>query len=183
MKNFNEFYSNEITEKVKKILEAEGNFDIINNDLITDVREYLLNECPSEWWENEFQNRLSDYVSEDDRIGEGDSDDESTWDYDSDEDAYRNLCTGGAIEYDLFTEIRNMVKNKFHISDEEYDRNKMDDIVEEHMCNMCDWYDHMLFGKDSNEPDDFLGMKKGIDDMMSRWDDKYPEDDGNGVKL
>jgi len=184
MKNFNEFYTgNNIIDNVKKILEAEGNFDVINNDLLTEIKEFLLTEYPSSWWAEEFQNRLPDYISEEEYIGDGDIDDESTWKYEGPEDAYQNLCSGGAIEYDLFTEIRKDIRNKFHLTDEEYDRNKIDKIVEDHMCNMCDWYDHMLFGENAKEPGDFLGIRKGINDMMSHWDDKYPTDDGHGIKL
>ena len=171
MKNFNEFLNeNSIVENVKKILEAEGKFDVINNDLLTEIKEFILTEYPSSWWQTQLIDNLDNYISEDDVVGNGDIDDESTWDYESAEDAYTNLCTGGAIEYDLLTEIRKDIRNKFHLTDEEYSRNKIDDIVIDHMCKMCDWYDHMIFGENAG---DFLGNRKAINDMMSHWDTKY----------
>jgi len=158
MKNFEEFYKkNEtMTDKAKKIFEAEGNFDVINNDLKSEIKEYLLTEYPSDWWNSEFQESLPNYISDEDYIGyDGDEDDESTWEYESPEEAYRNLCTGGAIEYDLLDEIRKDVRKHFHLSEEEYDRNKIGEIVEDHMCNMIDWYDKMIFGESAG---DFLGF-------------------------
>ena len=64
MKNFGDFINE--------------NFDVINNDLKTEIKEYLLVEYPSDWWNNEFISRLDDYISEDDYVGNGDPDDEST---------------------------------------------------------------------------------------------------------
>lgn len=156
-KNFNEYYN--INEK----------FDVINNDLKSEIKEHLLTEYPSDWWNTQLTNNLDEYISEDDIVGSGDPDDESTWEYESAEDAYTNLCTGGAIEYDLIGEIREDIRKKFHLSDEEYDRNEIGDIVENHMCNMIEWYDHSIFGEKGG---DFLGMKSKINDMMSRWDSK-----------
>jgi len=148
MKNFKEFYKTDenIVEHVKNILDINEKFDVINNDLKTEIKEYLLVEYPSSWWNEELISRLDDYVTDDDVIGSGDPEDESTWEYESDEEAYKNLCTGGAIEYDLLGEIRTDILKHFHLSEEEYDRNEIGDIVEEHMINMIDWYDHFIFG-------------------------------------
>jgi hypothetical protein len=162
----------------KKFLEAEGKFDIINNDLKTEIKEYLLTNYPSDWWEENFQEKLPEYISEEDYIGNGDEEDESTWEYESPEDAYLNLCLGGAIEYDLIDEIFKNIKDKFHLTEDEYFNNGIDDIVEDHMCKMTDWYDKMLFGEESGDP---FGMRKNIDGMMSNWNDI--DDDGNGIKL
>jgi hypothetical protein len=168
MKNFNEFFTeNSIVDNVKKILEAEGNFDVLNNDLLTEIKEFLLTEYPSSWWADEFTNRLSDYISDEDLVGYGDSDDESTWDYETPEEAYQNLCSGGAIEYDLLTEIRNDIIEKFHISSEEYDRMEVVEIVKNHMCNMCDWYDHALFGNTAVDFGDIFGRDKGYQKLMN----------------
>lgn len=176
-KNFEDFYN------------TNEKFDVINNDLKSEIKEYLLTEYPSDWWQNEFMINLDNYITEDDIVGNGDSDDESTWDYESSEEAYTNLCTGGAIEYDCLNDIRTDIRKKFHLSDEEYDRNKIGDIVETHMCNMIDWYDHSIFGEKGG---DFLGMRDNINKMMSRWDsnpdfDELPTeiktDDGRNIKL
>lgn len=149
MKNFDQFINE--------------NFDVINNDLKTEIKEYILVEYPSDWWNNEYNSRVYEYVDEDDCIGDGDPDDESTWEYESREEAYKNLCTGGAIEYDLLEEIRKDIINHFHLTDEEYNRNKIDDIVENHMCNMIDWYDKFIFGEQKHK-----SFFNKID--TSRWD-------------
>ena len=172
MKNFNEFFTeNSIVDNVKKILEAEGNFDVLNNDLLTEIKEFLLTEYPSSWWAEELSNRVSDYISEDEYVGDGDIDDEDTWEYDGPEDAYQNLCSGGAIEYDLLTEIREDIRNKFHITDEEYDRMGIDKIAESHMCKMCSWYDHMIFGDNTKDPNDILGIDTGYKKLMNDLND------------
>ncbi len=156
-------------------------FDVINNDLKTEIKEYLLTNYPSDWWNEQFQENLSNYISEEDYIGDGDEDDESTWEYESPEEAYKNLCTGGAIEYDSLDEIAKDIQKKFHITQDEYYDNEIDDIVETHMCNMCDWYDHMLFGEGSDDP---FGMRN---DIMSRWDkfdfNNLPNETDDGIKI
>ena len=96
MKNFDDFYKEKetMTDKVKEILEAEGKFDIINNELFTDIKAYLLVKYPSDWWNNEYKGNLE--------------------------------------------EIRKEIILKFHITEEEYERNDIDDILETHMNNMLD---------------------------------------------
>lgn len=157
-KNFNEF----LNEK----------FDVINNDLKSEIKEYLLTNYPSDWWETQLQDRVMDYIDSDDLVGDGDPDDEETWDYIEPTNAYKNLSTGGAIEYDLLGEIRNDIRDKFHLTDQEYDRNEIGEIAEEHMCNMIDWYDKGIFGENAGDP---LGMRKGYQNLMSNLDDKWNE--------
>jgi len=166
MKNFEQF----LNEK----------FDNINNDLINEIREYLLTNYPSDWWNNEFSNRVYDYIGTDDVVGSGDEDDESTWEYENEEEAYQSLCTGGAVEYDLLGEIREDIREHFHLSDEEYDINDIGDIVEDHMCKMCDWYDHMIFGENAG---DFLGIKKGLNKHGNNWWNNLPNETDDGIKL
>ena len=174
MKNFEEF----LNEK----------FDETNLDLHNEIREYLLTNYPGDWWAEELTNNVDNYISQDDMVGSGDEDDESTWEYESMEDAYQNLCTGGAIEYDLLDEIRNDVKKKFSLTDQDYD-DGIGDIVEDHMCKVCDWYDTMLFGENSG---DFLGMNKGINDLMASmgkwdnikgWDEPTPKEKEDFYKI
>ena len=124
MKNFKEF----LNEK----------FDEINLDLHSQIREYLLTNYPSDWWNEQLTNNVYNYIDEDDYIGDGEPDDESTWTYESPEEAYQDLSTGGAIEYDLLNEIREDIKKKFHLTDQDYN-DGIDDIVEDHMCKVCDW--------------------------------------------
>jgi hypothetical protein len=161
MKNFKEF----LNEK----------FDVINNDLKSEIKEYLLTNYPSDWWNDEFSNRVYDYVGTDDIVGSGDEDDDSTWEFENEEEAYQGLCMGGAIEYDLLDEIRKDIIEHFHLNEEEYDRNDIGDIVEYHMCNVCDWYDKMLFGENSG---DFLGLNRGVNDLLNNLPDEI-----DGIKL
>lgn len=150
-------------------------------ELIESIREYLLNEYPSDWWDSEFSNRVYDYCSEDEWIGEdGDPDDESTWEYSGPEEAYQNYCNGGAIEYDLIEEIADDIKEKFHLDDKEFEKHNIYDLIEEHMCNMVDWYDTMIFGKNKRNASDPFGINKGVDDLIKRMDGLTNDD---GIKL
>lgn len=150
-------------------------------ELIESIREYLLNEYPSDWCDSEFSNRVYDYCSEDEWIGEdGDPDDESTWEYSGPEEAYQNYCNGGAIEYDLIEEIAKDIKKKFNLDDKEFEKNNIYDLIEEHMCNMIDWYDTMIFGKDKKNATDPFGINKGVNDLMRRMDGLTNVD---GIKL
>ena len=51
-----------------KNLKTFEKFDVINNDLKQSIKEYLLTEYPSDWWNNEFQSRLSDYIDDDEEV-------------------------------------------------------------------------------------------------------------------
>ena len=85
-------------------------------------------------------------------------------------------CSGSSLD-----EIAKDIQKKFHITQDEYYDNEIDDIVETHMCNMCDWYDHMLFGEGSDDP---FGMRN---DIMSRWDkfdfNNLPNETDDGIKI
>lgn len=87
----------------------------IDEELKNDIIKYLEENYPENWWNDQLSERVFDYINEEEVIGEGDEDDESTWDYESHEDAYRNLATGGAIEYDILEQINNEVMKKFNI--------------------------------------------------------------------
>ena len=54
-----------------KHLRIYEEFQTEAEDLTNNIREYLINEYPKDWWENEFQTRLDDYITEDDCIGYG----------------------------------------------------------------------------------------------------------------
>jgi len=157
-----------------KHLKLFEEFETDSPELINSIKEYLLNEYPSSWWENEFSNRVNDYVDEDDYVGDGDIDDPDSWEYEGPEEAYQNLCSGGAIEYDIIEEIREDIIKNFHITNEEYFEKGIDDIVEEHMCNMIDWYDHGIFGESKGK-----GFFNHLD--TSHWDNLPTEI--NGIKL
>jgi hypothetical protein len=166
-------------------------FEEQDNELINSIREYLIVTYPSDWWNSEFQERVYDYVDMEEYVGDGDEDDDSTWEYEGPEDAYQNLCSGGAIEYDIIDEIRTDIKEKFHLNDEEYRKNDIGDIIENHMVNMIDWYDKLIFGESKNSATDPFGMRSNMNDMMSHWDIKYDtknlpdsiHQDGRDIKL
>ena len=71
-----------------------------------------------------------------------------------------------------------MLKKKFNLTDQDYN-DGIDDIVEDHMCNVCDWYDKMLFGENAG---DFLGMNKGVNDLMAHMRSLSDKTD-DGIKL
>jgi len=152
------------------------------NELNNSIREYLIAEFPSDWWNEEFSNRVYDYVDEDEWIGEnGDPDDELTWEYSGPEEAYQNFCNGGAIEYDLIEEIAKEIKQEFHLNDDDFDKNKIYTIIEDHMCNMIDWYDNLIFGKssentfDTHESNDSPEMELGSVEDTRSFQDKLDD--------
>jgi hypothetical protein len=123
IKKFEKLESSEITPELKQ-----------------EIIEYMEKEFPSEWFDQELSQRASDYISDDDVIGYGT---EEEPDYESPEDAYCNLCNGGAIEYDLMHEIEEDVKEKFHINDVSL----LYDIVNDYLMDHCEWYDRFVFHK------------------------------------
>jgi hypothetical protein len=112
----------------------------------------------------ELSNRVYDYI-----------DSEEAEDYDDDyEEAYKNLSTGGAIEYDLIEEIVDEISSKFSI-----DRNtiidgkrNVDDIAHDHLMSTCTWKDSSVFNRMSTEP-----YKSMFDRMFgTNWDSDLGED-------
>jgi hypothetical protein len=159
--------------------------DFINEDVnqnleLEDIQKYLIEHYPEEWWNNEFNERVYDYISDEDYIGEGDPDDELTWLYGSAQDAYQSFAMGGAIEYDLLDLIRQDIIEKFHLTDKEYDQYDIGDIVENYMVEVCDWCDRYLFGKDN-----YLNVKeRERDDLVNDLTKRANElSDIDGIKL
>ena len=77
-------------------------------------------------------------------------------------------------------DIISVVENSYDI------KKKIDDIVESHMSNMINWYDHSIFGEKSN--DNFLGTRNLMKHLSDKWDiDDLPTeiktDDGRTIKL
>jgi len=161
-----------------KHLRIYEEFENDSPELINTIKEYLLSEYPSDWWDSEFQNRVYDYCSEDEWVGDGDPDDDSTWEYSGPEEAYTQFCNGGAIEYDLIEEIAKDIKEKFHLEDKEFDKNNIYDLIEDHMCNMIDWYDSLIFGKKRYAKNPFDILK--TDHLLKNKD--LPTE-YNGIKL
>lgn len=116
----------------------------INNE--SELLDYLAKNYSEDWFNNQFSERVYDYVSEED-----------TEDYDNDyEEAYTNLCMGGAIEYDLLGEIGKDVQSHFGISQDDYFNNKISnrsagDIVNDYMMDNCTWYDTGIFSRSTDE--------------------------------
>ena len=106
--------------------------------------KYLNDTYTSEWFDMELSNRVNDYISE-----------EEAEDYDGDyEEAYKNLATGGAIEYDLLEEISRDVVKRFNIED--YYNSEYSDLVTDHLMDKCEWYDRFVFKKKGSS-NDFFG--------------------------
>ena len=135
----------------------------INQNLELDIKMYLKEHYPQEWWNSEFGDRVFDYISDEEIVGNGDLDDESTWEYKSAEDAYQNLAMGGAIEYDLLDLIRKDIIAIFHLTNKEYDEYNIGDIVEDYMVDTCNWCDKFLFGK--QEESDLLRKFKNLNNI------------------
>ena len=111
------------------------------------VEEWLNKNFDSNWFDSELADRVSDYVSE-----------EEAEDYDGDQiEAYKNLATGGAIEYDLLGEMTKTVCDELSIPEEyayeqKIEKRTVSDICQDHMIDNCEWYDRYVFNRRSTEP-------------------------------
>jgi hypothetical protein len=115
-----------------------------NKDIKSEILEYLKKEYPEQWWTDQFNERVYDYIIDDDLIGYGTEEDP---DYESEEDAYKNLAMGGAIEYDLIDEICNDLIKKYNMNSDDFYKNDYSDIVNDYMIDTIDWYDSFVFNK------------------------------------
>ncbi len=111
------------------------------------IENCLKQNCDSDWFDSELQARVSDYIS-----------DEEAEDYGGDPiEAYKNLSTGGAIEYDLLSEMTRMVCSELSIPEEyaydkKIDKRSVSDICHDHLIDNCKWYDKFVFNRRSTEP-------------------------------
>ena len=114
-------------------------FEDFNNQVTEkEIEEYLNKNYTSDWFDSELSNRVYDYIDEDD-----------TEDYEGDyEEAYQNLSTGGAIEYDLLDEMSSDVSKHFKIdTDKVIETRDITDICNDHLIDNCSWYDSFIFNK------------------------------------
>jgi len=128
-----------------------------------EILSYIKENYPEEWWNEKFSEGVYDYVTDDDLIGDGT---EEEPDYEDAEDCYKNLCMGGAIEYDLLDLIGKDVSNHFNMSVDEYYKKDYHNIVNDYMIDTVDWYDSMVFSKSDEK---YKPMVRRID--TSNWDD------------
>jgi hypothetical protein len=111
------------------------------------VQEWLNKNCDSAWFDKELQDKVYDYIS-----------DEEAEDYDGDViEAYKNLSTGGAVEYDLLSEMNEMVCDALSIPkqyayDEKIEKRTVSNICHDHLMDNCKWYDKFVFNRKSTEP-------------------------------
>lgn len=111
------------------------------NNLNKEILNYITEKYPLDWWNDEFDNRVSDYVSEDELVGSGSEDEPE---FESAYDAYTNLCMGGAIEYDLLDLIGSDIIQHFGINSDEY-YDKYSDITKNYMLDTVNWCDPLVF--------------------------------------
>lgn len=115
-----------------------------SNSLLEQIEKYLNDTYTSDWFNDELSNSVYNYISE-----------EEAEDYDGDyEEAYKNLSSGGAIEYDLISYMVKDVEEKFSInqSDKLDDKRDLNDVVYDHLYNTCEWKDTFIFNKKSTDP-------------------------------
>lgn len=146
-------------------------FEDFNNMTENDVENYLKENYPKEWFDLELSERCYEYI-----------DDEEAEDYDGDhEEAYKNLSTGGAIEWDILDEMSKETSNHFNIDmGVKIDKRSIMDICKDHLMDTCTWYDKTIFNTKSTEPyKDFFGRTH---DFMKGWDD-FPDETDDGIKI
>jgi len=135
------------------------------------IEDYIRKEFPSTWFDSELEERVFDYISSDEAE-----------DYDDDPvKAYKNLSTGGAVEYDLIESMTNDVCHHFGITKEtKFGERNITDIIHDHLMDTCTWKDNYVFNRRSTEPyKSHFGF--GYSDLIKKWNDI--DTDSNGNKL
>lgn len=125
------------------------------------VEEYLQSKYTSDWFNSELDERVYDYISEEDA-------EEHDGDY---VQAYRELSMGGAIEYDILDQMAKDAAEHFGISEEQkIETRTISDICHDHLIDTCSWYDTFVFDRRSTEPyknkfggSSYDDLVKGID--------------------
>jgi hypothetical protein len=116
-----------------------------NNNALTEkeVEDFLKENYTSDWFDQQLQDRVFDYISE-----------EEAEDYDGDPvEAYKNLSTGGAVEWDLITDMSKDTAEHFsYDSEKKIDKRTISDICHDHLMDTCEWYDRFVFDRKSTEP-------------------------------
>ena len=150
-------------EECKNILDIMKYIKRFNesDDLESQIEEFLKKEFPTEWFDSELQERVYDYI-----------DTEEAEDYDGDlVEAYKNLSTGGAVEYDLCGVMSDEVCNKFGLKhDQKIGKRDITGIVHDHLMDHCTWKDNFVFNRRSTEPYK-SPFSSSYDELMKKWDD------------
>lgn len=124
-----------------------------------EVENYLKTKFTSDWFDSELSDRVYDYI---------DSEEAEPHD-DNYEEAYKNLSTGGAIEYDLLKVMSDDAEEHFKIdSEQKISKRSISDICHDHLIDTCEWYDKFVFNRRSTEP--YKGFFGFGDDLMKNWD-------------
>jgi hypothetical protein len=152
-----------------KHLKLFENFDSVTEE---QIENYLKEHFNSDWFDRELSDRVYEYIGE-----------EEAEDYDGDyEEAYKNLATGGAVEYDLLEMMCKETSEHFSKDREEkIDKRSISDICHDHLIDTCSWYDKWVFNRRSTEPyKSQFGFGSTYQDLLSKWDD---EKNDTGFKL
>jgi hypothetical protein len=152
-----------------KHLKLFENFDSVTEE---QIENYLKEHFNSDWFDRELSDRVYEYIGEDEAEDYG-------GDY---EEAYRNLSTGGAVEYDLLKVMSDEVCENFEIdADTKIDKRDVGDICHDHLIDTCQWYDKFVFNRRSTEPyKSQFGFGSTYQDLLSKWDDSKND---TGFKL
>ena len=128
-----------------------------------EILEYLEKEYPESWWNEFLQDNVANYIDEDDIIDGG---------FEDEEDAYLNLATGGAIEYDALSEINDDLIEKFNIDSDDFysDEYGYSDIVNDYMMDTIDWYDSFVFTRSDEEYVSEFEKLFGKNKLGENWD-------------
>jgi len=163
-----------ILKKYKSFTESRlNNLRKMSDDGKSDeekILDYLKVEYPSDWFDSQLSDRVHDYVDEDDAE-----------DYDGDyEEAYRNLCTGGAIEYDLLSDMEKDLSVKFpNVKNDD-----ILDIINDYLIDTCSWHDSLVFNRSTDEYKSSFDKMFGLNPLKtSDWgNEKEIKGDLDGFK-
>lgn len=153
--------------------------------LKADVLEFLKTNYSTDWFDRELSERVYDYVDSDDVNGSGD-DENPEWE--SHEDYYKDHCFGGAVEYDILSEINKDIAEEFKITVDDIFKLELDDIINDYFIESCPWHDKFVFRKSGQKkPANFFDSMFGSHGLDWGGDDKENKnplpDSIDGIKL
>jgi hypothetical protein len=125
----------------------------VSPEIKQEILDYISEKYPEEWWNDEKSNRVYDYFTEEDMIGDGT---EEEPEYETLEDVYDSHAMGGAIEYDLMEIISDDVMEKFNIDKKSFYDDDYDYIIQDYMKDTISWYDRFVFNESDKKSSDGL---------------------------
>ncbi|CAG7580952.1 MAG: hypothetical protein SLAVMIC_00612 [uncultured marine phage] len=124
-------------------------------DELQKMKDYVVKTYTEDWFNTQLTDNVDNYIDE-----------EEAEEFDGDyEETYRNLCMGGAIEYEMLDDMTKELEKMFP----NLTFDDISDFVNDHMIDNCEWYDRLVFQRSTDEyksaSDRMFGDGINLDDL------------------